>query len=262
MTRNIELQTADTLIVEARAVDLCGQVGFRRRHFRSQDFVRGKTGWLGTLDKRARLEIPGDAISSEGIALSEDLPWSDDSRGERPLLGPYRFDLSQIRPVGAMDLTFSVGGMGFDRENFSKLAVYRWQGGRWEHIESTYDPGRETVRAAVFSGGVYTLLFSESVTSEEVLPRRFALYPNTPNPFNPTTAILFDLPERADVSLKVFDVRGRRVRVLEDAPLAAGRYNYAWDGRDSHGRRVASGIYFYRLVAGENTATRKMTLIR
>ena len=81
------------------------------------------------------------------------------------------------------------------------------------------------------------------------LPADFALHPAYPNPFNAEVALSFDLPQEASVSLVLYDALGRPVRRLVDGPLAAGRYRFVWDGRDLSGRVVASGIYFYRLVA-------------
>ena len=116
--------------------------------------------------------------------------------------------------------------------------------------------------ASIRSGGTYAVLYSENVKSEQVIPKRFILYPNMPNPFNPVTNIVFDLPVKGEISLKIYDVRGRQVTSLEETVLPAGRYEYIWDGKNGSGRPVGSGVYFYRIVAGENTATRKMTLIR
>ncbi len=95
-----------------------------------------------------------------------------------------------------------------------------------------------------------------------VLPRKFALYQNAPNPFNPTTSITFDIPEKADVSLEVYDLLGRRVEMLVDEEMRAGSYRVTWDGRDASGREVPSGVYFYRIKAGDDVANRRMLLIK
>jgi hypothetical protein len=91
---------------------------------------------------------------------------------------------------------------------------------------------------------------------------RFTLHEAYPNPFNPVTVISFDLPARARVRLSVYDVAGREVRVLADEILDAGTKRFVWDGRNARGEEVSSGVYFYRLTAGDRTATKKMVLIR
>jgi flagellar hook assembly protein FlgD len=94
-------------------------------------------------------------------------------------------------------------------------------------------------------------------------PSRTALHQNTPNPFNPTTVISFDLARDSHVSLKIYDVAGRLVRGLANEKMVAGfGKQVKWDGFDDSGNRVSSGVYFYRLVAGDITATRKMVVMK
>jgi len=92
--------------------------------------------------------------------------------------------------------------------------------------------------------------------------RDFILRQNYPNPFNPETAISYQLSAISHVDLAIYNLRGQRVRTLMQARQPAGRYEVKWDGRDDGGRPVPSGVYFYRLRAGGQAATRKMQLIR
>lgn len=89
-----------------------------------------------------------------------------------------------------------------------------------------------------------------------------ALHQNHPNPFNPATTIRYALPDRRRVDLRVFAVTGRLVRTLVADVVPAGTYAVIWDGRDEQHRPVASGVYYYRLRAGEADVVRRMTLIR
>jgi flagellar hook assembly protein FlgD len=84
-----------------------------------------------------------------------------------------------------------------------------------------------------------------------------------PNAFNPGTTIAYDLGTSANVTLRIYDVAGRLVRVLRDhAAEGAGPHSVAWYGRSDHGERVASGVYYYRLEAGSFTETRSMVLLK
>ena len=85
---------------------------------------------------------------------------------------------------------------------------------------------------------------------------------NFPNPFNPDTNIHFTLPSDADVRLEIFNVRGQRVRSLISEDLRAGHHSVVWNGTDEHGRTVGSGVYFYRIQAGEFSAIRRMLLLK
>jgi hypothetical protein len=83
-----------------------------------------------------------------------------------------------------------------------------------------------------------------------------------PNPFNPLTTIVYDLPKASHVSLSITDLLGREVRKLVDAYQQSGRREVLWDGRDKNDQEVASGVYFYRLTAGDFTDTKKMVLVK
>lgn len=99
--------------------------------------------------------------------------------------------------------------------------------------------------------------------SSATVPRQFALDQNYPNPFNPATEISYSLPRPAEVRLEIFNLLGQKVRsLLQHEKQAAGRYTVFWDGRDDCGRSAASGIYLYRITAGDFIRTMKMTLLK
>ncbi len=93
-------------------------------------------------------------------------------------------------------------------------------------------------------------------------PRQFELMQNYPNPFNARTVITFILPAPAEVELVIFNTRGEKVATPVAEYRTAGRHVIVWDGLTADGRTVASGMYFYRLRAGENLQTRKMILLK
>ncbi|MCB0297487.1 MAG: T9SS type A sorting domain-containing protein, partial [Calditrichaeota bacterium] len=93
-------------------------------------------------------------------------------------------------------------------------------------------------------------------------PSNFELYQNYPNPFNPATMIRFNLAHKVKVKLEIFNLLGQRIKTLADADMAPGQHRLLWDGRSDAGLRVSSGVYFYRLKAGDYVKSRKMVLIR
>lgn len=101
-----------------------------------------------------------------------------------------------------------------------------------------------------------------SVAGGRGIPTAFALDQNYPNPFNPSTTIRFALPRQEHVRLEVITVSGRQVAIIVDHFMPAGEYEMVWDGNDDGGRRVASGMYLYRLQAGTFGALGKMVLLR
>jgi hypothetical protein len=98
-------------------------------------------------------------------------------------------------------------------------------------------------------------------TPGEDAPVAFALSPPFPNPSAGGTWFHFAIPQPVHVTLLLFDVRGREVARLADADYPVGRFQVAWDGRSS-GRRVASGIYFARLVTPRSTLVRRVVITR
>lgn len=94
------------------------------------------------------------------------------------------------------------------------------------------------------------------------LPRTFALYQNYPNPFNPHTTIKFDVAKSGNVKLQVYNVLGQLVATLADKYFETGRYDLQWNGIDSKGRAVSSGVYIVRLVTDGYVKARKMALVR
>lgn len=133
-------------------------------------------------------------------------------------------------------VAFSINGPGYDPPTV----------GSWGLVDS------------VRIGPVATAVESEVLSQ----PKTFSLSQNYPNPFNPVTRIDYTLTEAADTRLEIYNVRGQRVRTLVDHHLEAGAHFVHWDSRDMNGQSVAAGIYFYRLMAGERSATRKMLLLK
>lgn len=93
-------------------------------------------------------------------------------------------------------------------------------------------------------------------------PNGFALYQNHPNPFNPETQISYLLPKACQVKLTIYNVLGQSVRVLYDDYQDAGIQTLTWDGRGKDGTILSSGVYFYRLVAGDFAETKKMSFLK
>jgi len=94
------------------------------------------------------------------------------------------------------------------------------------------------------------------------LPIKYTLSQNYPNPFNPSTRISYELPGRLPVSLKIYDINGRLVRILVNEQQNAGKKIVQWDGKDQLGKIMTSGIYFYQLEAGPFKQIKRMLLLK
>lgn len=110
--------------------------------------------------------------------------------------------------------------------------------------------------------GFLTDLAGTTVPVEHPAPSLLAVRGNHPNPFNPETAIEFELSRDLDVRLEIFDVDGAHVRTLMNGPRTAGLNRAVWDGRADSGKPLPSGTYFYRVSAGAESSTAKMTMVK
>jgi hypothetical protein len=177
-----------------------------------------------------------------------------------------------VYSMGTVALTWSIGGaselQGFNiyRSTKKETGFERINGGlvspdgRNEYVDESVVPG-ETYwyrLGAVDEEGEW---MSQTI-SLTVPAGTLALHQNRPNPFNPTTKISFVLPSASDVDLSIYDAQGKLVETMVAGRMEAGVKTYTWDGRDRQGEEVSSGVYFYRLTAGNRTLTKKMVLLK
>ena len=113
---------------------------------------------------------------------------------------------------------------------------------------------------------IKVLKYSDSVTdiSDKFaeLPKELKLYPNYPNPFNPSTNIRYSLPKAGNVQLEIFDSSGRKVRSLINDFQSPGDYTFLWNGKSDSGESCAAGIYFYTLKSAKEVLTQKLVLLK
>ena len=134
------------------------------------------------------------------------------------------------------------------------------QGTNWlsERDRTLADEARIRVLSELMALAAMTAVMEEPVT----VPHEFRLEQSYPNPFNPNTTIEFSVPTRGDVELAIYNLAGQKTRRLLSTVLDAGDHSVTWDGRDKHGRELASGVYMYRLQAGELVDSRRLLLLK
>ena len=142
-----------------------------------------------------------------------------------------------------------------------------------QNPEYTYqDTGLYTVKLTIHYGPIEDTATREDyihVTSnvgidddEELIKPSGIKLNNYPNPFNPDTKIEFSVPKKGDVSLKIYNIKGQLVRTLVDEKLDAGKHSVIWWGKSDKGKDVGTGIYFYKIKAGDNTEIKRMLLLK
>lgn len=220
--------------------------------FYSASFVSSSTGWMvgtnGMIYKTTTggANIPNAPSNLVGFAISTSkifLAWFDNSSGEQG----FKIERSVNNPSNFA----VVGTVGPNTLNY---------------IDSTgISPGNTYYyRVNAYSAGGnsgYSNVVAVVVTSltpiGTVLPDKYALYNNYPNPFNPSTKVKFDVPKSDFVSLKVYNMQGQEVAILVQENLGAGRYEMDFDGS-----YLSTGTYFYRIETSSFTETKKMILVK
>jgi hypothetical protein len=108
--------------------------------------------------------------------------------------------------------------------------------------------------------GVHIYKYTPTNSGVPNVPSQFYINQNYPNPFNPSTKIDFFVATKENIKLVIFDLLGRQIRTLVDGIVAAGPQSVSWDGRDTQGKTVSSGVYFYSLKFGTQSITKRMVL--
>ena len=258
-------------VIEAKArwVDNGGFVGTIIKSgntVRVSGFLRAQPFWSSylhvTLTIKHTLALDRMDVNSDGATNIEDLMVIASHFGES---GAQVADVNGDSIVNILDLVLVAGALGDDAaaapsvhvESLGELSASEVQ--RWltqaQRLGATDVPSQRGI--AVLKHLLATL----------PSPKKTVLLTNYPNPFNPETWIPYYLAEPADVTLSIYSVDGRLVRTLALGHQAAGIYESKsravyWDGRNSVGERVASGLYFYTLTAGDFAATGKMLIMK
>ena len=95
-----------------------------------------------------------------------------------------------------------------------------------------------------------------------MIPVTFALHQNFPNPFNPITILTYDLPIKNHITLIIYDLNGRKVKVLFNEIQSAGKHSIEWDGKNEKGESVSAGMYIYTLKTLDHILKKKMIVLK
>jgi FlgD Ig-like domain/Concanavalin A-like lectin/glucanases superfamily len=175
-------------------------------------------------------------------------------------LGNGKNDVSLVKTddSGETIWTKSIGGIGNDTAAKIKLTT----NGGYVILGTTESFNLSERRE------IYLVKIAPEVTITGIsdnyspVPDKLILAQNFPNPFNPTTTIAYTLAKAEQIKITVYNISGQLVKTLLSAYQTSGNHNVSWDGTDSSGKKVSSGVYFYQLVAGTFNQVKKMTLIK
>ena len=210
--------------------------------------------WIGTSNGLAKFDgIQWTVYTHENSGLSsnyiQDIAFDDSGNVWIATTTWDRYGLGGLVKFNRTTNTWTIyrtENSGLPTNDLLSVAIDA-EGNRWI--------GTTTEGLVLFRKG--DVITSIEFSDTPILSGQFALYPNFPNPFNPTTTFSFDLPERSRVQLIIFDVLGRKVATVVDKTLPFGHHQISFDAT-----HLSSGIYFYQLQAGDYRAVRKMMVLK
>jgi hypothetical protein len=240
--------------IHAEALDVNSLPGDADRIFTSTLVLASSGGLAGSVDGRCIVSIRGNTIARDTYVLIFE-------------------DEADVAPTGTV---YKISPPGLELEGFAEIAIAypdttsepqylsiaRLGEKGMTPVESYIDPETGRVIAYVDRFGSYGLLLRPDVVTPTYGGGDFVVLQNIPNPFAGTTVIAFEVPGAGQVRADVISIEGRLVRDLFDGYVIPGRHRIEWDGCDSGGRKVASGVYFYRVGYASKTITKKMIHLR
>ena len=202
------------------------------------------------------------------VLLEDSLVYPQTGNAGCPASSPYVHDhVVRAMVNGYLGDTLNTNPSWAPGQEISKTYNYTLPAGLVDShcsiVVFVYKVGSALCLSEIQQGRKWDVIGTVSVDDKQMaMPDRFALMPNYPNPFNPTTSIKYAVSTQSFVSLKVFNLLGGEVRTLVSEMKGAGVHEVAWDGKSDDGREVPSGIYFCQMVAGPFREMRKMTLLK
>jgi hypothetical protein len=269
---NVTLTSSGAVQIRVRGTTKYGlNYGDTTFTFNVQFLQSANGGVIAATDGRMEVDIPQHALPGDMYLIA--------SGGNAEVLNteienslPNK--IGQIYTISPLDYRLARPAtlkIHFDRRQLGavapeELTIAYWDSKKWVALNAAPASSGDALTAEISRLGRFVLAKKSDLTAVDSapieIPSHFALYQNFPNPFNPSASIRFDLPERAYVVLKIYDVFGREVRTLMNENRPAGSHLTIWDGTDHAGRKVGSGIYFYKIAANNFIKTMKMVLAK
>jgi hypothetical protein len=228
----------------------------------------GGDGALG--DISALNAGPGDILRVSVMVKAEDLV--PDSAALYPATWAVGFTYGFFKGNGNNDGWNAIDGYPIDMQFvFPSVTSFDWT---QYYIDIAVPNDVEATHMAIrlhpyarFTGNIYfdDLRVQKFVLTEselEGVPIEFTVSQNYPNPFNPSTTINYSIPRQSYVEVRIYDITGSEVKTLVSAEQIPGVYNVVWNGDNNYGSKVATGIYIYRVVAGQFATVKKMILLK
>jgi C1A family cysteine protease len=249
-----DVYLSGVLTIQARARDMSLNWGQKTRTFNAAMLAAHAGGTALSVDGDLRVTVPEGVLDEDVTVLIFDVGEAPEGMASLYEISPASFTLD-----GTMAVSIAYGGGTVDPEH---LCIARVEDGTVVPLESFIDRSTGRIEANVGRFGTYGLYRDESVMSADLATGELRLLQNAPNPFKAVTTVTYEIARRSRLKVEVVSVEGRQVKTLWTGVATPGRHQVTWDGTDHDGRRVASGVYLYRVTGEAGNATRKMVLLQ
>ena len=246
-----DLYTTGAVFIRSSGRDVNGNWGSTERSFTSTSVLAASGGVARSLDGLCEASISAAAVTGDMYVLVFETVDDD---------GEMVYRLSPSVPLeDYVGVSISFGDRFVAPEH---LCIARVEDGKLIPLESYVVQGEGRIVTHVDRLGSFRLLWRPDIETPVYGAGGVAVYQNVPNPFVGTTTIGFEMPRRGRVKVDIVSVDGRIIRSLFDDSVLPGKHSVDWDGRDSGGDLVASGVYLYRVRSDSSVITKKMILLR
>jgi hypothetical protein len=245
----VTLSESGTYAVSVQGQDMAGNAfSISPTNFAVRKVLADAGAILEAADQQASLTILAGSLAEDQTLITV----IDATEAEQTI---YRFGAESVKLIHPATLTLQFS----DEINGSEIAVFHRVNNNWKALGGTVDLRTREISVQVDQLGDFKIAKGQpdALKDESELPATFALSQNYPNPFNPVTTIQYALPQDGLVTLSIFNVLGEEVARLIDKPQKAGYHQAVWDAQG-----VGSGVYFYKIVSGDFSMIRKMTLLK
>ena len=170
--------------------------------------------------------------------------------------------IGNINTPGIEFFTYNTGYYTFLVESIEM--IHTWRAAKLDVGDPWVSTGQNqwTYNLDERNWAVFTLATAVENYGVADIPKAYKLFRNYPNPFNPTTTITYQLPKASQIRLTVYNLLGQEVRTLVNTKQAAGSYSIEWNSRDNNNELVPTGVYVYKIEAGDFVQSRKMVLVK
>jgi C1A family cysteine protease len=248
-----EIYASGALTIDVVAQDMNLNRADTSRTYNASRLLAESGGVLGSMDGSLILTVPEGTLAGDMFVLV-----SDASQPVGTLISTHEILPRSVELAGEAELSIAYDAVAGDPEH---LCIARLDGDEVCLLRSYVDKRAGRLTAYVDRFGTYGLYRSDEVVSSERGSAGLRLMQNAPNPFSRTTRVAYEVTRPTSLKLEIISVEGRLVKTLWAGIAAAGPHQAEWDGTDESGRKVAGGVYLYRIKSQVGTLTRKMVFL-